>query len=143
MQSEEIMALQSPAQTRAPRRRITRFATREQQAARKHSNPLPYFRPEDNLCRRFLEAATSPMEFEGLKLLFPFERELSVLQIYRKVATVAGRMQLAFIAGHDLGKRHAELLEEVLPGPELRETVLRVGIIKALSGEANLSNQGL
>jgi len=145
MQADEMLAQERPPQSRAraPRRRITRFATREQQAARKHNNPLPYFRLEDTLCRRFLEAATSPTEFEGVKLLFPFERELSVLQIYRKVATIAGRMHLAFIAGYDLGKGHPELLEEVLPGPELRETVVRVGIIKTLSGEVNLSNQGL
>ena len=143
MQTEEMVAQETPVRGRAPRRRATRFATREERAARKHNSPLPYFRVEDKLCRQFLEAATNPREFEGLKLLFPFERELSVLQVYREIGTVSGRMYLAFLAGHDLGKGHPELLEEVLPGREMQGAVRRVGIIKTCSGEERLRNAGL
>ena len=143
MLSDEILAPGSPARTGAPQGRARRFVTREQQMALKQNNPLPYFRLEDSPCRRFLEAAENPREFEGLKLLFPFVRELSVLRVYGEVSTVAARMHLAFMAGHDLGRGHPELLEEVLPGRELAATRMRVGIIKELSGEDNLGNQGL
>ena len=120
MQTEEMVARESPVRARAPRRRAARFATREERAARKHKSPLPYFRVEDKLCRQFLEAATDPREFEGLKLLFPFERELSVLQVYREIGTVSGRMYLAFLAGHDLGKGHPSYWKKCCRGGKCR-----------------------
>lgn len=143
MPSEEVLVPENPMPARAPRRRASRYATREERVARKHNSPLPYFRVEDRLCRQFLREAANPREFEGLKLLYPFERELSVLQVYQGIGSVSGRMYLAFLAGHDLGKAHPDLLEEVLPGRELREAAQRVDIIRTCSGEERLRDEGL
>src|SRR5437660_1152014 len=48
-------------------KRGPRFATKEQVAARKHNTAAPYFRLIDPICKGFMELATDPSEFEGLK----------------------------------------------------------------------------
>ena len=119
------------------------YVTREAQAALKHNSALPYFRLEDSLCRRFLELAAVPSEFEGLKFLFPFVREMSLLRFPRNKNKLTVWMQLAFIAGHDLGHAVPERIEDILPGFELREAVRRVGVVQQCSGEEQLSFAGL
>ena len=119
MPSNEILA-------RAPRRRITRFTTREEQAVRKHDTPAPYFRLEDRLCRQFLSMAATPSDFEGLKLLFPFVRGAALLKVPPTRSIFPTWIGASFSAGVDLGNAHPELLEDLLPGQELREAVRRV-----------------
>jgi len=121
----------------------TSYSTKEAQAALKHNSVLPYFRLDDPFCRRFLELASVPGEFEGLKLLFPFVREMSLLRFSRTKSKVAVWMQLAFMAGHDLGRGIPEGVEDVLPGFELREAVRRVGVLQQCSGEEHLTFAGL
>jgi hypothetical protein len=104
---------------------------------------VPYFRLEDSLCRRYLELATAPGEFEGLKLLFPFLREMSVLRFSRAKSKLPVWMQLSFMAGHDLGRGNPERVEEVLPGLELREAARRVSVLQQCSGEDHLTFCGL
>jgi hypothetical protein len=123
--------------------RRTSYATREEHAARKHQTPLPYFRLEDSLCKSFLEIAKDPWEFEGLKLLFPFVREMSLLRFPRTQCKLSNWMQLAFMAGLDLGRGHPDRLEDVLPGLELREADRRVGVLRSASGEERLSSDAL
>jgi len=104
---------------------------------------VPYFRLEDSLCRRFLELARGAQDFEGMKLLFPFVREMSVLRFPRTPCKVAFWMQLAFMAGHDLGRAYPDRIQNVLPGLELREAVRRVGVLQYYSGEEHSTFAGL
>lgn len=117
--------------------------TREERFARMHNSPAPYFRLGDSLCRAFLEQAASEREFEGLKLLFPFVRECSVLGTSRGCKHLGEHMVLAFYSGHDLGRAHPELLEEVVPSNELRDAIRRVGMLQEYSGERFLNHGGL
>src|SRR5262249_14011570 len=52
-------------------------------------------------------------------------------------------MQLAFLAGHDLGRAHPEALEDVLPGHEARDAMVRVGTIQHLSEEPSFNCRGM
>jgi hypothetical protein len=104
---------------------------------------VPYFRLDDSICRRFLELAADPREFEGLALLFPFLREMSVLRFNRAKSKLPVWMQLSFMAGHDLGRENPECVEEVLPGLELREATRRVSVLQQCSGEDHLTFCGL
>lgn len=125
------------------KRRAT-FATREEITARRHNTGLPYFRLDDSLCKRFLELATDPGDFEGLKLLFPFVREMSLLRCERSsLAKLDVWMQLAFMAGHDLGRAHPERVEDVLRGHELQEAARRLGVLGQSAGEEHLTLDGL
>lgn len=119
------------------------YATGEEWFARKHNSVVPYFRLSDSLCKKFLELATDPQEFEGLKLLFPFVREMALLRFPRTQNKLAIWMRLAFMAGHDLGRAHPDRLEDVLPGLELREAARRVGVVRQCSGEERLTFEGL
>ena len=65
------------------RKQAASYITKEKRLARRHDSPVPYFRLEDPLCKGFLELATDPQEFEGMKLLFPFVREMSLLRFER------------------------------------------------------------
>jgi len=109
------------------------YATREQQLARRHNTVAPYLRLDDGRCRSFLDAALYPPEFEGVKLLFPFVREAALLQVPRDRKHLTDWMYFAFHAGNDLGARHPELLQEVLPDYELRDARRRMGVIKLLA----------
>jgi hypothetical protein len=117
--------------------------TREERFARRHDSPAPYFRLQDSLCKAFLQQATNPREFEGLKLLFPFVRAKSVLQPGRAVEDFPVWMHLAFLAGHDLGRAYPELLEDVVPPDELRDATHRVKMLQHHSDEPCLSPGGL
>jgi hypothetical protein len=123
--------------------RRANYATREEHAARKHHTPLPYFRLEDSLCKSFLEIAKDPCEFEGIKLLFPFVREMSVLRFPRTQCSLSNWMQLAFMSGHDLGRAYPDRIEDVLPGHELRDAERRVGVLRGASGEERCSSDAL
>lgn len=119
------------------------YSTREEQFARRYGVAGPYFRLQDSLCKTFLELATDPREFEGLKLLFPFIREMSVLRFPRTAQGLATWTHLAFIAGHDLGRGRPESLDEVLPGLERPEAVRRLRVMQHCSGEDHLTFEGL
>lgn len=122
---------------------VSRFTTQEERLARESNNVLLYFRLQDSLCRGFLRLATCRWEFQGLKLLFPFVREMSLLGLSRGTDQLSTWMYLAFMAGHELGVAHPEALGEVAPGRELRETVVRLGILQRCSGEPHLTFSGL
>src|SRR5437899_2413708 len=124
-------------------KRGPRFATKEQVAARKHNTAAPYFRLIDPICKGFMQQATDPREFEGLKLLFPFVREMSLLRFEPTLEKLGVWMQLAFLAGHDLGHAHPERLEDVLPGPELGAAERRLGVLAQCAGEERLTFDGL
>jgi hypothetical protein len=119
------------------------FQTREQREAARLDSARPYFRLHDPLCQRFLEQAASPSEFAGLQRLFPFFRNLSVLQIPHGADTLPAVLYLAFLAGHDLGRSQPESWEEVLPGSELNEARRRLRLIRDCSGEEVLTGNGL
>jgi hypothetical protein len=120
-----------------------RFTTIEERRARKRGSAAPYFRTQDSLCNAFLHLATDPREFEGLKLLFPFVREAVLLGIPQTHELLASWMRGAFSAGHDLGRAHPELLEDVLSGQELCSAVRRVGVVQKCSEESCLTWAGL
>jgi len=130
------------SQTAKFKRRAT-YATREAQAARTYNTPLPYFRLDDPLCRNLLGLAADPSEFDGLKLLFPFVREMSLMGFPMKKEKLGVWMQLSFCAGHDLGRAHPEFLGDVLPGRELAEAERRLGVLAECSREEHLSFDGL
>jgi hypothetical protein len=67
---------------------------------------------------------------------------MSVLRFGREKERLSLWMQLAFMAGHDLGRAHPEFVEEVLPGQELREGARRVGVIQQCSGQNHLTCAG-
>jgi hypothetical protein len=69
-----------------------------------------------------------PAAFAGMKLLFPFVRELSVLRVGRDIGRLSEWIGWAFLAGHDVGRAHPERLEDVLPGSEVREASIRVSV---------------
>jgi len=128
---------------RAPRMSRSRFMTAEERYARKHRTFLPYFRTSDSLCRGFLMMAADPLEFAGLKSLFPFVREMSLLRALRSRERISEWMPLAFMAGHDLGRACPELVEEILPGLEFGEAWRRVGALQHWSGQCVLNLGGL
>lgn len=129
--------------TRSRRFRYTTFETQEAKLARKLRSPVPYFRLHDNLCRVFLEQAADPREFAGLKLMFPFVRELSLRREPCGPDQCQGWMFFAFMAGFDLSKAHPEFLEDVLPGETLQASERWLRMIRARSGEETLSPRGL
>jgi len=143
MKSAELVSPAPLPQERLRYRKPNRFVTREEEQVRRHGSAVPYFRLQDGLCRAFLELATDPREFEGLKLLFPFVRENVLLGIPQTHGLLASWMSAAFSAGHDLGRAHAEVLEEVLPGQELPAAVRRVAVIQKCSEERCLTWAGL
>lgn len=143
MSPERTPAPSPRAPAAAAGRRDTPFQTEEQREARELNRPQPFFRLQDPFCRRFLEEAASPTEFAGRKLLFPFVRDLSVLQIPHAAETLAHVLYLAFLSGHDLGRAHPDRWEEVLPGPELNEARRRLSTIRDCSEEEVLTGCGL
>lgn len=112
------------------------FQTREERIARRHGTPGPYFRLEDSVCRRFLERATDPVEFAGLRLIFPFVREASLLRPERKLHLLGWWMSMAFHAGLEFGRTHPEHLEELLPGRGIVEALRRLGAIRDVLPDA-------
>jgi hypothetical protein len=119
----------------AKAKRPASYTTGEEHTTRKHDTPLPYFRFQDPLCKTFLELAADPREFEGLKLLFPFVRGMSLLQFPLTQCKLSNCMHLAFMAGHDLGRACPDHVDDVLPGHELREAEQRLAILQSCSGE--------
>ena len=111
------------------------IAAREERLARESNMVLPYLRQEDTLCKGFLKLASCQIELRGLSLLFPFVREMALSGSSRTRANLPSWMELAFMAGHDLGVAHPDGLDEVLPGLELREAVRRLGVLRQCSGE--------
>lgn len=143
MKSIELLPPTPPHQERLRYRKPNRFVTCEERQARRHASAVPYFRLQDGFCRAFLELATDPREFEGLKLLFPFVRENVLLGIPQSHGLLASWMRAAFAAGHDLGRAHPEVLEDVLPGQELSAALRRVGVIQTYLEEPCLTWAGL
>src|SRR5712691_9709167 len=136
------MSSSSPSfkrQKAARAKRLTSYATREEQVARKHSSPLPYFRLQDSFCKSYLEMAAAPREFQGLQLLFPFVRTVSLLRFTRNQDMLSTWMQFAFISGHDLGRAYPDRLDDVLPGCESREAEKRLAVLQSRSGEDRFS----
>ena len=123
--------------------KVRRFVTREERLTRRSKSLVPYLRQEDSLCKAFLRLATCPREFEGLKLLFPFVREMSLFALKRTQDKFPTWMQLAFLAGHDLGAAYPEGLEEVVPGKELPAAVRRLSVLRQCSEEEHLTLSGL
>jgi hypothetical protein len=119
------------------------FRTTEEIESIEGKSVAHYFRLQDSLCRRFLELATDPREFAGLKLVFPFIREASVLRACRGREKFAGWMTLAFLAGHDLGRAHPDRAEDLLPALEFHAAASRLGVIQSCSGEEHLTLAGL
>lgn len=110
------------------------YFTREQQLARRHNTFSPYLCLENGLCRAFLEEGASAIEFEGVKLLFPFVREAVLLQVPGEQRHLADWMYFAFLAGHELGFYRPDLLPDVLPGPQLAECRRRLLLLQRLPG---------
>jgi len=111
------------------------YTTREQQLAQRHNTAAPYLRLEDDLCRAFLQAGVDPLDFEAVKLLFPFVGEAALLQVPRTQKHLTDWLYFAFLAGHDLGARHPELLADILPDYAVRDSRRRLGILQRLSGQ--------
>jgi hypothetical protein len=64
------------------------------------------------------------------------------LRIPRTKEFLASWMSASFSAGHDVGRAHPEVLEEVLPGPELRLATRRLDVIQRCCEERNLTRAG-
>ncbi len=143
MSSSPSMPTPGRSSTRPAAKRRSEYSTMEEQAARKHNTPTPYFRLQDSLCKAFLQRAANQWEFDGLKHLFPFVREMSLLGFGREHRKLSVWVRSAFMAGHDLGRAHPGYLEEVLPGPALNLATHRVGVLKQCSGEECLTHVGL
>lgn len=121
----------------------TKFVTREQQLAEQDQSAQPYLRLEDPLCRYFLSAGTTELEFRSVEILFPFVREASVLQIPRHLKLLNDWMYQAFFSGYDLGIQHPELQSEVLPDHELRHSLQRLQILRGFAGCPSASGAAL
>jgi hypothetical protein len=103
-----------------------------------------YWRTDDVVCREFLKFGTgNPADFEAVKLLFPYLRETSVCRTPREWQFVADCQYFAFYAGHDLGCRHPELLESILPGDEVKEAKRRLQILQQCRGEERITRRSL
>jgi hypothetical protein len=96
------------------------------------------------VCREFLKLGTgNPADFEAVKLLFPYLRETSVCRTPREWQFVADCQYFAFYAGHDLGCRHPELVESILPGDEVKEAKRRLQILQQCGDEERITPRSL
>ena len=96
------------------------------------------------VCREFLKLGTgNPADFEAVKLLFPYLRERSVCRTPREWQFVADCQYFAFYAGHDLGCRHPELVESILPGDEVKEAKRRLQILQQCGDEERITPRSL
>jgi hypothetical protein len=102
-----------------------------------------YWRLDDVVCRDFLKLGTTPADFEAVRLLFPYVRETAFCQTPREWKYLADWLYFGFFAGHELGCRHPELAEQILPGNELKEALRRLGILIECAKEEHLSAAGL
>ncbi len=125
---------QMPASTETPPGSAP-YTTREQQLAQRHNTAVPYLRLGNDLCRAFLEAGVDPLDFEAVKLLFPFVGEAVLLEMPRRQQHLTDWLYFAFLAGNDLGARHPELLPDVLPDYAVRDSRRRLGILQRLSDQ--------
>jgi hypothetical protein len=66
-----------------------------------------------------------------------------VLQVPRQPNHLPGWMTLAFCAGHKLGCRAPDRLEDVLPGPELKAALHRLKVIRLHFAEENFTLRGM
>ena len=102
-----------------------------------------YLRRDDVVCRTFLQQGANPADFEAVRLFFPFVRELSACRAPREWSTVADCQFFAYYAGHDLGFRHPELQEDILPGDEEREAKRRLQVLHECAQGNRLNRRGL
>jgi hypothetical protein len=127
---------------------FTDAAGKESQASPETTERLAglsaYWRLDDVVCREFLKLGTSnPADFEAVKLLFPYLRETSVFRTPREWQFVADCQYFAFYAGHDLGCKHPELVESILPGDEVKEGKRRLQILQRCGDGERLNPRGL
>ena len=108
-------------------------------------NPLlgHYLRQEDPVCRAFLQLGANPPDFEAVRLFFPYVRELCVCLAPRKWSSVSDCQFFAYIAGHDLGCRHPELQEAILPGEEGAGAKRRLKVLHECAQGEQLNQRGL
>jgi hypothetical protein len=102
-----------------------------------------YLLRHDAACRAFLRQGTNPADFEAVRLIFPFLRELTVCRAPRSWNSVSDCQFFAYYAGHDLGLRHPELQEDVLPGDEVREAERRLQVLHQCARGERLNRRGL
>lgn len=130
------------AATRRAQARPTLFLTREAKLLCRTRGLKPYFRQKDIFCRLFLERVSNPRAFQGLRLFFPFVRLGSLLQLLRRPDSWSNWLGWALAAGHDLGRAHPDLVDDVLPGYEMDATLRLLGRIQAASNEAQATLAG-
>jgi hypothetical protein len=102
-----------------------------------------YWCLDDTVCRQFLTLGMVAADFEAVKLFFPYVREVAACQTPRGRENVGTSLYYGFYAGHELGCRHPELAEQILPGVELKEALRRLGILIQCAKETHLSSIGL
>lgn len=129
---------------RSPHRRVLRgYETREALQVRRRNSLMPYLRVHDRLCRHFLTVAADPAEYDGLRHLFPFVREASVLQVPLTRDFAPELLVCAFLAAHDLGRARPELADDILAGPQYHQALRRMGLLRQMSQEERLTPSGL
>ena len=102
-----------------------------------------YLRREDVVCRKFLQLGQNPADFEAVRLFFPYVRELSACRAPREWSNVSDYQYFGYYAGHDLGHRHPELQEAILPGEEEREAKRRLQELHQHAEGARLNRRAL
>jgi len=102
-----------------------------------------YWRVDDVICREFLKLGTHPPDFEAVKLLFPYLRETAVCKTPREWQFVLDCQYFAFFAGHDLGCKHPEMVDLILPGGAVQESKRRLQVLQQCGGEERLTRRGL
>jgi hypothetical protein len=104
---------------------------------------LSYLRCHDVVCREFLQLGQDPADFGAVRLFFPYVRELSACRTPREWSTVSDCQFFAYYAGHDLGCRHPELQEYILPDEEVREGRRRLQVLHYYAQGERLNQRGL
>ena len=102
-----------------------------------------YLRRNDVVCREFLQLGKDPVDFGAVRLFFPYVRELSACRTPREWSNVSDCQFFAYYAGHDLGCRHPELQEYILPGVEVREGKRRLQVLHCHAQGERLNQRGL
>lgn len=102
-----------------------------------------YWRLDNAVCREFLQLGTEPEDFEAVKRLFPYIREAAVCETPRGWEYVPDWLYLGFLAGHELGCKHPELVGVILPGEEVEEAKHRLQVLQQCAEEKRLTGRGL
>lgn len=74
-----------------------------------------FFLATNDVCRGLMTLGTDPEEFASVRLLFPFVRNGLVMNINPPEEGADRWLEIGCFAGHDLGLKRPDLIDQVLP----------------------------